>query len=605
MTTPADRVPRSAAVAEGLRALDVRELTLVVHDASFPGDDDEDVGRGAPGARGAQRFLRFVRGLGFTGVQLGPDGQTPPDDPSPYRSAALPKNPLSIALAPLAEASAWGGVLPPEALRAAVKHRPAGAREHVAYAAACVAHDTALRAAFKNFATGTSHVLVTLREAAQRFEHENAAWLERYELFEPLAALHGTRDARRWPAVDATLWRDGAAVRRRELRAAYAPALAFFRFVQFVADAQRRRFASVAREIGLRLFADLPIGLAPEDVWCHPGLFLDDWRMGAPPSRTNPEGQAWDYPVFDPRRHRDAVLRFLEQRLERMFAGAGGVRIDHPHGLVCPWVYDARDPDPGRAVRAGGRLFESPDRPDLAGFALVGCEQLAPSQPRHADDWVTRLTPAQEDAYAVLLDAVIAAARRHGHGVDAIACEVLSTLPLPLARVMARHGLGRFRVTQKARLDDPHDVYRTENARPEDWVMVGTHDTPPIRAVVETWRTTGQLVARAAHLAARLAPREGEREPMAQAMVRDPDLLVHALFADLLASPARHVMIFFADLFGLRESYNVPGTFGPHNWTLRVPPGWADGVALDLSRAIAMALHSRGVRDEQLLAGLG
>jgi 4-alpha-glucanotransferase len=605
VTRTADRNTQSAAVAEGLRALDVRELTLVVHDASFPGDDDEDVGRGAPGSRGAQRFLRFVRGLGFTGVQLGPDGQTPPDDPSPYRSAALPKNPLSIALAPLAEETAWAGVLSPEAFRAAVRSRPAGALEHVSYEAARATHETALRAAFKTFRTGRSPALAALRDTAQRFERENAGWLDRYELFEPLAAAHGTRDARRWPARDADLWRDGDETRRRALRAEHTDALAFFRFVQFVADAQRRRFASMARDVGLRLFADLPIGLAPEDVWCHPGIFLDDWRMGAPPSRTNPEGQAWDYPVFDPRRYLDGVLAFLDVRLARLFAMADGVRIDHPHGLVCPWVYDAHDPDPGRAVREGGRLFESPDRPALARFALVGADQLDGSQPRHADGWVTGLTPAQEDAYAVLIDAVLAAARRHGHGADAIACEVLSTLPRPLERVLVRPGLGRFRVTHKARLDDPSDVYRSENARPEDWVMMGTHDTPSIWSVVDTWRTTGQLVARAAYLASRLAPRERDREPMAQSLVRDPDVLVHAVFADLLASPARHVMLFFPDLFGLRESYNVPGTFGPHNWTLRVPPAWPDRIALDLPRAIGMALNARGVRDEQLLAGLG
>ena len=431
MTAGADRERASAVVADGLRALDVRELTLVVHDASFPAEDDEDVGRGAPGTRGALRFLRFVRELGFTGVQLGPDGQTPPDDPSPYRSAALPKNPLSIALAPLAEDAAWGGVLTAEALRAAVRARPVGAREHVAYAAARAAHETALRAAFKTFATGASHAMATLRGAAQRFERENASWLDRYELFEPLAVEHGTRDPRRWPAGDRDLWCDGDETRQRALRGAHAPSIAFFRFAQFVADAQRRRFASSAREIGLRLFADLPIGLAPEDVCAIAGSFLDDWRMGAPPSRTNPDGQAWDYPVFDPRRYRGPVLRFLDDRLDRVFAGADGLRIDHPHGLVCPWVYDAHDPDPGRAVQAGGRLFESPDRPDLAAFALVDEDQLATSEPRHADGWVTRLTPAQEDAYAFLIDAVLAAARRHGHDVGAIACEVLSTLPLP------------------------------------------------------------------------------------------------------------------------------------------------------------------------------
>src|SRR5262249_57885645 len=119
---------------------------------------------------------------------------------------------------------------------------------------------------------------------------------------------------------------------------------------------------------------------------------------------------------------------------------------------------------------------------------------------RWADDWVTDLEPDQVRSYAVLLDAVVAAAG----GTENVVCEVLSTLPTPLARVLATHGLGRFRVTQKAVLSDPSDVYRSENARPEDWVMVSTHDTHPIWAVVETWGRAGEVRTRAEYLAARL-----------------------------------------------------------------------------------------------------
>src|SRR6185503_14116204 len=107
------------------------------------------------------------------------------------------------------------------------------------------AHETALRAAFKAFRTGRSPALIGLRDTAQRFERENAGWLDRYELFEPLAAAYRTRDVRRWRRADAALWRDGDESRRRALRTEHAEALAFFRFVQFVADAQRRRLASM------------------------------------------------------------------------------------------------------------------------------------------------------------------------------------------------------------------------------------------------------------------------------------------------------------------------------------------------------------------------
>jgi hypothetical protein len=52
----------------------------------------------------------------------------------------------------------------------------------------------------------------------------------------------------------------------------------------------------------------------------------------------------------------------------------------------------------------------------------------------------------------------------------------------------------------------------------------------------------------------------------------------------------------------LREVYNRPGTVGPENWTLRVPPDFEalhgrrirDGAALDLPAALGAAIRSRG-----------
>ena len=622
-------------VTEALTVLDVRNLTLSIHDASFPSDEDEDIGRGSPCSRGARRFLEFVRQLGFTGVQLGPDGQTPTDDPSPYRGAAFPRNVLSIAMAPLAEDPEWGALLPVAALEEAVADRSPGARERAAHAEAARTLARALRTAFRALADARGPAVGRLAAEQRRFELENAHWLGRYELFEALVEAYASADVRRWdgPAdsgLDARLWRvdgEAAAARAKAIRAAHAETIAFFRFAQFVAHRQRRTFTTTAADRGLRLFGDLPIGLAPADEWCHPELFLERYRMGAPPSRTTPAGQSWGYPVFDPRRYVEPaaggtrpgpVLRFLDARLDRLFAEVDGVRIDHPHGLVCPWVYDARAGD--AAVRAGARLFESPalpDHPDLAAYAMVRPSQLDPDPgtPRYAEQWVVDLEPAQVESYGVLLDAIIRTARRHGHRAEDVVCEVLSTLPTPLARVLAAHGLGRFRVTQKAVLSDPRDVYRSENARPEDWVMVGTHDTRPIWEVAEEWQRRGDVRARAEYLAWRLAPSSSDREALARSFAADVGLLVHAQFADLFASAARNVMVFFTDVFGMRESYNVPGTVGAENWSLRVPPAYAAvhaerlrrDRALNLPLALAMALRARtdaGGPIRDLLRGL-
>jgi hypothetical protein len=77
---------------------------------------------------------------------------------------------------------------------------------------------------------------------------------------------------------------------------------------------------------------------------------------------------------------------------------------------------------------------------------------------------------------------------------------------------------------------------------------------------------------------------------------------VHALFADLLISRARNIMVFFADLLGLKEQYNVPGTVNDSNWSMRVPPDYesrylslfVDDHALNLPYALSIGLQAPG-----------
>ena len=219
--------------------------------------------------------------------------------------------------------------------------------------------------------------------------------------------------------------------------------------------------------------------------------------------------------------------------MDKMFSELDGMRIDHPHGFVCPWVYRAEQADATHAVQHGARLFSSPDLPDhpeLAPFAIARAEQLDYDVPRHADGWVAELDEEQEERYAILVDLIVEAADQQGRGTEDIACEVLSTQPYPLGRVMARHELGRFRVTQKANLDEPGDGYRGENARPEDWIMVGTHDTRPIWLIAREWIESGESWKQARYLATRLLAPEEDREAWVRRTARDRNALVQGGF---------------------------------------------------------------------------
>jgi 4-alpha-glucanotransferase len=617
------------AVAEALRRLDKHALVLAIHDASFPSRPGEDTGRGTPYGAGGRGLAGFARARGFTGLQLGPQGITSRVNPSPYDGSLFAKNPLSIDLVALARDPQWAGLLTERTLAGVIAGNPRPDGRRVAYAYALEGYGRALAEAAGRLAAAEvcpNPAAQALRAQVRAFR-ERQPWLGCDALYEALLAEHGDIHWGSWPrdgeaALDRMLCcpppglEPACSARQAHLEVRHRAVLDQFALTQLVLHRQHAGFREHTAALGLKLYGDLQVGLSARDAWRYQPILLASYRLGAPPSRTNPRGQPWGLSVLDPDHYRSpdggpgAAVRFVAARVGKVLAEFDGLRIDHPHGLICPWVYRADDPDPFRAVQHGARLFESPDlsdHPTLARYAIARRDQLAPDAgtARYADDWVRRLDPEQVDRYAVLLDVIVEQARAHRREIDDLLCEVLSTQPYPLGRVIERYGLGRFRVTQKARLDDPDDGYRSENARPEDWIMVGNHDTPPLWRLVRRWQATGEVRDQADYLARRLRPRGGA-EALARDLKADPGKLAHAKFADLFASRARHVMVFFPDLLGMEEVYNVPGTFNEENWTLRVPPDYAHryatairtGLALNLPAALALALEASGPSGE-------
>jgi len=548
--------------AEAKQKLGIKRLVLQIHDTSFPARPDEDIGRGSPYSSGAADFLTFVQRLGFDGIQFGPQGQSDRGNPCPYDGRLFPHDFLSVALKPLVDDDYWSGILSEQTLQHLVEARPPG--------------------------TGRSH---------HRF-----AWDEvSAALFEAVACFRARGDA------DAPLDRDFRtfiADNEDWLPRDFSGGVSIDEaFPQFILDRQKHTLKATFPE--LRFYGDFQIGINPVDARQFAHLFHPDYAVGAPPSRTNPEGQPWGYAVLHPNRIADGTAQhFLRRRVERLLSGLDGIRIDHPHGLVCPWVYRRGQQPAAEAVRAGARLYESPasiEHPELADFAIARPEQINAALPAYDSARVSDLDDEQVQRYAVLIDVVLDCVRKAGGDLTSdVACEVLSTLPYPLQRVMERHGLGRFRVVQKAALDKPDDGYRIEQARPGDWIMLGNHDTPPIWLLARGWCAGNRGRDWAEYLAERLQVRTADRADFLARTSAEPSELVHSLFAAMLASQAAHVSMFFPDLFGLTTFYNRPGVINETNWTLRVPPTFeADyarscqqNTALDLTRCLNLALQT-------------
>lgn len=590
-----------AVLRAALKELGVERLVLGVHDSAFPMTASEETGRGSPYSEGARQLLRFAAAQGFTGIQLGPQGMTHPGSPSPYEATLFTKNPLNL---PLADCGLFT-----EAERASYRTT---ASSRVDYRSVHARFQRAQAALWQKYASHPE-----LHGAVDAFLAANARWLIPDALYDALCRKHGRAFWLDWPdARDRLLFKENDEALLRAHQAAFSEEIKRHAFIQYLLRKAHDVFRAQAHANKLQLYADLQIGYSAHDAWSHSGLFLSGYRMGAPPSRTNPEGQPWGYFALDPtkigtREKPGPVLEFVRQRICRILDDYDGVRVDHPHGWVDPWVYRSDDADPLHAVQTGARLRSTPadpNHPRLSSLSIIREAQLNPAAQPYADERVQRIEPAQVDAYSVLLDEIVEQSKARGIPPDGMVCEILSTLPNQIAACLTRHGLGRFRVTQKAKLESKTDVYRSENAQPQDWIMLGNHDTPPIWQVVNRWKTEDLLKARAADLASRLSPSDAAQ--LAHKLEQDTGLFVNAQLADAFISPARNVYIFFTDLFGYTDVYNTPGTVSDDNWSLRLPADFEalhtrrarNLEALSLPTALQMALRAKPTPERLKLA---
>jgi 4-alpha-glucanotransferase len=589
-------------VRDALNQLRVKRFVLGVHASAFPRGVC-DAGYGAPLSDGGQRLLTFAARLGFDALQMGPAGQVTVANLSPYDGTVFARNTWSLDIGALAEEE-FARLAPPEALDQLGLGPDGPPRLQPRRV------DLLMRRVLD-----TCHIRLTQLRARdpehpllrdfERFRSEQAPWLGLNAACDVITARLGDDRGLLQPAAQALFEPGEAGFRRRAaLRNDHRSAFERSELAQYLCHAQHAQFRALARAKGLALWGDIHTGFSHRDHAMFQRCFARRWLVGAPPSRTNPRGQPWGYPLLDPSQldeESSPARRLVELRLRKILSEHDGIRIDHPHGLVCPWIYRESDPDAYHAIRHGARAFESPDDPDpdLARWAIARSADLdLRAMAPYADDRVRHLEDAQVTRYSRLFDVLVRLCDGRGEPSDVIAAEVLSTCPYPLRRVLARYRLGRFRVTQKADPTNPDDGYRTEHARFEDWVMAGTHDTPPLFPLALGWVRDGSARSRAAYLAERLIDDPADRHVAAARFASSTRELLCASLADLFASGAESVYVFVGDLFGEIEPFNRAGEVHPDNWTARLPDDFedvyaarvAEGRALDIAAALRLAL---------------
>lgn len=165
----------------------------------------------------------------------------------------------------------------------------------------------------------------------------NEEWLIPYAAFCTLRDQYGTPDFRRWESMSVY---DATAVKRQNRRGtAFAREVDFHCYVQFILHEQLTAVHRHAREKGIVLKGDIPIGISPTSVeaWTEPHYFNLDGQAGAPPDYFSQNGQNWGFPTYNWEAMLADGCRWWRRRFEKMAHYFDAYRIDHVLGFFRIW----------------------------------------------------------------------------------------------------------------------------------------------------------------------------------------------------------------------------------------------------------------------------
>jgi 4-alpha-glucanotransferase len=122
-------------------------------------------------------------------------------------------------------------------------------------------------------------------------------------------------------------------------------------FLQYIFTEQLTELKQYVTEQGIQIIGDLPlyVSLDSSDVWSHPELFELDENghpvrvAGVPPDAFSETGQLWGNPLYRWDRMQDEGFDWWKRRLEKSFAFADRLRLDHFIGLVNFWAVGAKE----------------------------------------------------------------------------------------------------------------------------------------------------------------------------------------------------------------------------------------------------------------------
>lgn len=594
---------RVKTIKKALTALGKKNFVFIMHNGSFPAAAGENTGFGTINSDGGKEFINYAAGL-FDAIQMGPAGKTKKSDSSPYTGTIFSNNPLFIDLKQLTT-SKWHKILSEATFNEIVENNPNKGKNRTSYSYITIKQSQAMMEAYKNFINLNDK---QLNKEFNKYKLENDSWLDKDSLYEAFSLENGSDY---WPIwknkQDKNIFNPKSneekiefAKRIDEISKKYAQEIDEYKFEQFILYKQNLETRKLAESKNIKMIADRQVAFSDRDCWAYQSLFLEGWCLGCPPDYFSKDGQAWGFPVVNPEKlfNSDGSLGdagiLMKNLYKKMFhENPGGVRIDHIVGLIDPWVYKkGKKPMPEQGA---GRLYSSPEHEELKKYAIAKLEDLDTTLTSDKEKRVKTLTEEQIKLYGRFIEKiVIAAAKEEGLTKDSIVCEDLGTLTNPVAAVMKDYDLLGMKLTQFTVPTEEDDPYRCKNITPRSWAMIGTHDNQPVTVWANSLIHTHEGYLHVKNLVDDLFSEEQDKDSIIVKMTNDADFLKETKLVELFACKAENIQIFFTDFFNMNETYNVPGTSGDKNWSLRLPDNYKEMQTINLPLLLKKAIIARG-----------
>ena len=169
------------------------------------------------------------------------------------------------------------------------------------------------------------------------FFEKNKEWLVPYAAFSYLRDLNGSPEFSKWDKFNVYNKSEIEALSIKDT--AHYHEIALYYFLQYHLHKQLIDVHDYARENGVAIKGDIPIGVSPRsvDAWVEPELFNINAQAGAPPDDFSATGQNWGFPTYNWELMEMDGYQWWRKRFQKLAEYFDAYRIDHILGFFRIW----------------------------------------------------------------------------------------------------------------------------------------------------------------------------------------------------------------------------------------------------------------------------